>query len=93
MSNVFDNSWEPKVFVSVFDCDCLCHNKFLSWDMLNNFGFQVQAQKSNVKFMLIPWHMLNNFCFHANVQKARFIGENGNNNNKRVLLNFVIQIL
>ena len=59
MSNVFDNSWEPKVSVSVtvsvtttfvFMCrlksDCLscCH-------MSNAY--------------VDPWDMLNNFCFHV----------------------------
>ena len=35
ISNVFDNSWEPKVSVSVDPCD-----------MLKNFCFHVYAQKS-----------------------------------------------
>ena len=38
-SNVFDNSWEPKVSVSVTVSVDPC-------DMLNNFCFNVYAQKS-----------------------------------------------
>ena len=59
------------------------------WDMVNNFCFDVYAQKgvfvimSHVTCLMSnayvdPWDMLNNFCFHLYAQMLLFMGENVN---------------
>ena len=59
------------------------------WDMVNNFCFDVYAQKgvfvimSHVTCLMSnvyvdPWDMLNKFCFYVYAQMSLFMGENDN---------------
>ena len=63
ISNVFDNSWEPKV--NILYAVILCVDP---WDMLNKFCFHVYAQKS-----LFIAENDNVFSWHHNPAPAKNI--------------------
>ena len=69
---------------------CDMSNAYVNpWDMVNNFCFDVYAQKgvfvimSHVTCLMSnvyvdPWDMLNKFCFYVYAQMSLFMGENDN---------------
>ena len=86
-----DGDCYKNLFVqSVSHVTCDMSNAYANpWDMVNNFCFDVYAQKgvfvimSHVTCLMSnvyvdPWDMLNKFCFYVYAQMSLFMGENDN---------------